>query len=97
MPVIVPDTHRRDLERAVRILRSAGCSDIFVFGSIAAGQAGPGSDIDLAVRGCPKGKFFQLLGALMRELEHPVDLVSLDSQDAFARHLEKEGGLFKIG
>ena len=51
----------------------------------------------LAVRGCPKGKFFHLLGRLLLELEHPGDLVDLDRQHAFARYLEEEGELLQVG
>ena len=57
----------------------------------------PPSDIDLAIRGCPKGAFFHLLGRLLLELDYPVDLVSLDRQNDFAHYLEKEGGLLRIG
>jgi hypothetical protein len=31
------------------------------------------------------------------ELEHPVDLVDLDRQHAFARYLEEEGDLLQVG
>jgi len=54
------------------------------------------SDIDLAIRGCPQGIFFHLLGKLLMELDYPVDLVDLDRQDAFAQYLEKEGELIPI-
>jgi len=37
------------------------------------------------------------LGKLLLELDHSVDLVNLDRQDAFARYLEKEGELLQIG
>jgi predicted nucleotidyltransferase len=93
----LPQAYQQDIQRAVEILRSAGCTDVFVFGSLSSGRAREESDIDLAVRGCPKGKFFHLLGRLLLELDHPVDLVSLDSQDPFARHLEEEGDLLQIG
>jgi predicted nucleotidyltransferase len=93
----IPETHRHSLQRAVEILQQAGCAQIFLFGSLATGQMGMDSDIDLAIRGCPKGEFFHLLGQLMLELDHPVDLVSLDNQDAFARYLEQEGELVRIG
>ncbi len=93
----LPETYRRDVYRAVEILKGAGCTHIFLFGSLTAGKAGAGSDIDLAIRGCPKGRFFHLLGKLLLELDHPVDLVNLDHQDAFAHYLEKEGELFRIG
>jgi predicted nucleotidyltransferase len=93
----LPEIYQRDVRRAVEILKEAGCSQVFLFGSLAAGRVHEGSDIDLAVRGCPKGKFFHLLGKLLLELYHSVDLVSLDRQDDFARYLEQEGELLQVG
>jgi predicted nucleotidyltransferase len=92
-----PEIYQKDIQRAVEILKQAGCTAVFLFGSLTTGKVHEGTDIDLAIRGCPKGKFFQLLGKLMLELNHPVDLVSLDRDDGFARYLEKEGGLFQVG
>jgi len=97
MNLQLPEIYRKDVNRAVEILKEAGCSNVFLFGSLVTGNICSGTDIDLAVRGCPKGKFFQLLGKLMLELDHPVDLVNLDRQDAFSRYLDKEGGLLQIG
>ena len=95
--VQIPEKYRRDVDRAVTILREAGCAQVFVFGSLATTEVRDESDIDLAVRGCPRGRFFHLLGRLLLELEHPIDLVDLDKQDAFARHLEQAGALLQIG
>jgi len=92
-----PESYQRNIRRAVEILKGAGCTDIFLFGSLATGKARDRSDIDLAIRGCPKGAFFYLLGRLLLELDYPVDLVNLDRQDAFARYLEKEGELLRVG
>jgi predicted nucleotidyltransferase len=97
MNLQLPEIYQKDVSRAVEILKEAGCSNVFLFGSLVTGNIRSGTDIDLAVRGCPKGKFFRLLGRLMLELDHPVDLVNLDRQDAFSRYLEKEGGLLQIG
>jgi predicted nucleotidyltransferase len=96
-PIQIPATYQNDIDKAVEILKTAGCTDIFLFGSLATGKPGESSDIDLAIRGCPRGEFFHLLGQLLLELDHPVDLVSIDKQDAFARYLEEEGELFQIG
>jgi predicted nucleotidyltransferase len=96
-PTALPEIYRKDVARATEILKGAGCTHVFLFGSLAAGKTRDKSDIDLAIRGCPKGKFFHLLGKLLRELDHPVDLVNLDKPDAFARYLEKRGGLLQIG
>ena len=95
--VQLPETYQRDVRRAVEILKESGCTQIFLFGSLATGKVHKGSDIDLAVRGCPKGEFFHLLGKLLLELYHSVDLVSLDRQDDFARYLEEKGGLLQVG
>lgn len=88
---------QRDISLAVRILKEAGCTGVFLFGSAAKRRVGHGSDIDLAIQGCPKGRFFHLLGKLLLELDHSVDLVNLDSQDAFAQYLQEEGELVEIG
>jgi predicted nucleotidyltransferase len=94
--VQLPEPYRRDINRAVSILKEAGCTHVFLFGSLITGTIRDESDIDLAVRGCPKDKFFHLLGRLMLELDHPVDLVDLDSQQALAHYLEKEGRLHQV-
>jgi len=93
----VPEGFREDIDRAVRILKEGGCSEIFLFGSGAEGKISDRSDIDLAIRGCPPGHFFRLLGRLLWELDHPVDLVNLDTQDPFVQFLQKEGVLLQIG
>ena len=89
-------TLQNDVQKAANILKAAGCTEIFLFGSAASGEMTTESDLDLAVRGCPPGKFFQLHGQLLRELSRPVDLTNLDRDDAFARYLEREGDLLPI-
>ena len=93
----LPDEYKKDIARAIEILKSGGCSAIFLFGSLASGEYRNKSDIDLAVRGCPKGKFFHLLGKLLFELKYSVDLINLDKQNTFSRYLEQEGELIQIG
>lgn len=93
----LPAAFQEDIRRAVEILKESGCTDIFLFGSLGEGKVRDGSDIDIAIRGCPQGKFFRILGKLLLALDHSIDLVNLDSQDAFARYLEKEGGLLQVG
>jgi predicted nucleotidyltransferase len=96
MVIQFPKIYQKDIQHAVEILKEEGCANVFLFGSLTTGKVRDGSDIDLAIRGCPKGKFFKLLGKLLLELDHPVDLVNLDRQDAFAKYLEKEGRLLQI-
>jgi predicted nucleotidyltransferase len=92
-----PEAYQSDIRRAVSILKEAGCTHVFLFGSLTAVEVGGKPDIDLAIRGCPKCKFFHLLGRLLLELEHPVDLVDLDGRRAFARYLEEQGELLQVG
>lgn len=93
----IPEEYRDDLQKAIAILKEEGCTEIFLFGSLAEGKGTKKSDIDLAVRGCPKDKFFRVLGRLLMELHHSVDLIDLDEQSRFAHYLEKEGELVHIG
>lgn len=76
-----------DLERAIEYLKSIGCSEIFVFGSIARGDYREDSDLDIAVRGIPAERFFAVYGELMTRLSRPVDLVDLNLQERFGQQL----------
>jgi len=93
----ISESHRHDLRRAIEILKEEGCAEIYLFGSLVTGRIHGQSDIDLAVRGCPKKRFFRVFGELMMELDHPVDLVDLDCDDLFVHRLEKQGGLVQLG
>lgn len=93
----LPGGFRKDIERAVEILKAAGCKEIYLFGSVVEGRIGPRSDIDLAVRGCPASEFFKLQGKLLMELEHSADLVDLDHDPDLAEFLEREALLVNVG
>jgi predicted nucleotidyltransferase len=93
----IPAEYHGDVERAVQIAREEGCSQVLVFGSVANGKAGPRSDLDLAVRGCPPARFYRLLGRLMEELRHPVDVIDLDVEADVAQYLEEDGQLVHVG
>jgi len=93
----IPKILQKDVNRAIRILKDGGCSEIFLFGSGVTGRFRKNSDIDLAIRGCPRSRFFNLLGRLIMELDHQVDLVNLDIQSPFTNYLQKEGTLVRIG
>ena len=93
----IPKILQKDVNRAIRILKDGGCSEIFLFGSGVTGKIREDSDLDLAIRGCPRSRFFNLLGRLIMELDHQVDLVNLDIQSPFTNYLQKEGTLVRIG
>ena len=91
-----PKALEQDIQQAIKILREEGCSQVFLFGSTTTGRLRAESDIDLAVRGIPRGRYFSLVGRLLLELEHSVDLVDLDKQHDFAEHLKRENALVQI-
>ncbi len=94
--IAFPKAMEQDIQRAIEILREEGCSQVFLFGSATTGRLRAESDIDLAARGIPRGRFFSLMGRLLFELEHSVDLVDLDRQRDFAEHLKRENALVQI-
>ena len=50
---IEPPELRQAIDQAAAILKAAGAEAVYVFGSVAEGSIGPGSDVDLAVAGLP--------------------------------------------
>ena len=92
----IADKYREQVEKAASILNEAGCEEVYLFGSIAENRGREDSDIDLAVRGCPPGMYFELLGKLMLELDSHIDLVNLDKEDSFTHYLETEGSLIHV-
>lgn len=94
--VKIPEDFQADIERAVKILKAGGCSEVFLFGSLAEGCSRPDSDIDLAVRGCPPRDFLRIYGELLWGLKHKVDLIDLDVPHPFTKYLAREGEMFRL-
>ncbi len=87
---------REDLRNAVSYLKSVGCAEIYVFGSVEKGTHREGSDIDIAVRGVSPDQFFAVYGELMTRLAHSVDLVDLDLQPDFGKRLVASARLRRV-
>jgi len=81
------------IRSAAGILIDAGAKEVFLFGSAAKGQMGFDSDIDLAVSGLPPGKYFTVMSSIDAVLKYPYDLVDLDEDNPFVRHLKGERSL----
>lgn len=88
--------HTADLERAVKILREEGCREIYLFGSVATGDAGPGSDIDIGIKDYPRERFFHIYGRLLTELEHEIDLIDFGNQSTLFTLLSEIGEVRRI-
>jgi predicted nucleotidyltransferase len=76
------------IREAAQALKVAGALEVYHFGSPSEG-GGPDTSVDLAVRGLEWQTLHRLIGELPDRLGRPVDLVSLDEQTPFARHLER--------
>ena len=85
------------LSKATDILKNAGCTEIYLFGSQATGHAHSNSDVDLGVKGLPPKLFFLTHSDLEEALHMPVDLVDFDYQNDFFDLLQRSGELKKIG
>jgi len=92
----IPVSYHRDIKRAVELLKNSGCDEIYLFGSLMEGKDRVGSDIDLAIRGCNPEIYYQLIGELMMEMEHPIDLINLDREDDFTKYILAEGDLISV-
>ena len=93
----VPQEFRRDLEKAIEVLRDHGAREVYVFGSVIEpfGDTPP-YDFDIAVSGLPPRSFLHAYGILLGELDHPFDLVDLDSDNRFSRKLLDRGKLERV-
>jgi predicted nucleotidyltransferase len=88
--------YKKDIEEAIVFLKSIGCTEIYLFGSIKDGTTHVNSDIDLAVKGILPERFFQIYGELMLRLSHPVDLIDLDLQHELGQFLLNSGELIRV-
>jgi len=69
-----------------------GASRVVLFGSLARGTFGPGSDIDLAVEGIPGRDLLRAQGRLLGEFpEFSIDLVDLAGASSLREAVEREG------
>ncbi len=87
---------KADLEFAITYLKSVGCTEIYIFGSLCTGRIHSQSDIDIAVKGLRPEIFFSVYGHLMMNLNHSVDLVDLDLQKQFGDSLIAAGNIKRV-
>lgn len=92
----IDQSYHSDLKTAIDYLKSIGCSEIYLFGSLVESSAHADSDIDIAVRGIQAKDFFFVYGELMTRVRHKVDLIDLDLQKEFGARLEKVGSLKRV-
>lgn len=91
------ETLRRKRPEILRLARRHRASNVQVFGSVARGEAGPGSDYDLVVDLDPKlgglaafAHLDQLERGLRELLGHPVHVVTAGHESAFTRRVRRD-------
>ncbi|MDM8522303.1 hypothetical protein QUF80_02935 [Desulfococcaceae bacterium HSG8] len=62
----LPEPYEKNIRQAVKILRAAGCTHIFLFGSLAENRLRESSYIDIAVQRCPRGDSFSAADAELK-------------------------------
>ncbi len=92
----IPVSHRRDVEKAIEILKNRGCDEVYLFGSLVEGGVTIDSDIDIAAKNIPDGAFFKIYADLIKYLDHPVDLVCLETGNRFGHLLQNGGYLQRV-
>jgi len=92
----IPTDILNEINKAIQILKRAGCSEIYLFGSYLTDKYRDDSDIDLAVRGLRKELFFGVYGELMETLNRAFDLVCLDYEDDFSELINRKIKLERV-
>ena len=93
---MMSESTQKDIETAARILREAGATEVFVFGSAAHGEMRPESDLDIAVRGIAPEQFFHVMSTVTFAVSVAIDLIDLDERNPFTEYLETKGELLRV-
>ena len=97
MKVEIPIRYRNDIENVTKLLKDEGCESVYLFGSIVTGKINDNSDIDIGIKGFPKGKFFRLYSKVLFNFDNKIDLVDFDANNDFYAMLNKIGEIIRIG
>ena len=97
MEVAIPAQYRKDIETAAHLLKNEGCQSVYLFGSLVTGKTHDKSNIDIGIKGLPKGKFFEVYARLYFDIENKIDLVDFDVNPDFYSMLNSIGEVVQIG
>ena len=93
----IPLKYQKDIEIATNLLKNGGCQSIYLFGSLVTGKNHDNSDIDIGIKGLPKGKFFETCSRVYFAIDNEIDIVDFDSNDDFYSLLKRLGEVVEIG
>lgn len=81
----------------LNVLKKAGCTECYIFGSHATGNNTKKSDIDIGVKGLKPEQFFLVHSQLEDIAKTSVDLVDFDEKRKFFTLLQNLGELRQLG
>jgi len=93
----IPQKYQKDIEIATNLLKKEGCQSIYLFGSLVTGKNHDDSDIDIGIKGLPKGKFFETCARVYFSIDNDIDIVDFDRNVDFYTLLNRQGEVVEIG
>ena len=93
----IPIKYRQDIENVTKLLKNEGCKAVYLFGSLVTGKINDNSDINIGIKGFPKGNFFDIYSKVYFNFDNKIDIVNFDSDEDFFSMLNKIGEIVQIG
>jgi predicted nucleotidyltransferase len=93
----IPQKYRKDVEFVTNLLKNEGCKSIYLFGSLVTGQNRDDSDIDIGIKGFPKGRYFEICAKAYFAIDNDIDIVDFDNNEDFYSLLNRLGEVVEIG
>jgi predicted nucleotidyltransferase len=97
MELKIPQKYRKDVENATTLLKNEGCQSIYLFGSLVTGKNHKNSDIDIGIKGLPKGKYFETCAKVYFAVDNNIDIVNFDNEQELFSLLARQGEVIEIG
>ena len=97
MELNIPLKYQKDIEIATNLLKNGGCQSVYLFGSLVTSKNHDSSDIDIGIKGLPKGKFFETCSKVYFAIDNEIDIVDFDNNDDFYSLLKRLGEVVEIG
>ena len=93
----LPKRYKKDIEKAVEILKNHGCTEVYLFGDYADGTYWENEDMSFAVKGAENKLYFRILGNLIMELSVDAKLVYLDDNTDQSKFVLEREELIRVG
>jgi predicted nucleotidyltransferase len=97
MKLNIPQKYQKDIKTATSLLKEEGCQSVYLFGSLVTGKNHDESDIDIGIKGLPKGKFFETCAKVYFAMDNKIDIVDFDNNLDFYALLNRQGEILEIG